>query len=246
MLPFPVIKNMGATPGANTNTTVLFATNLPAAPTNAMNANRDGMWGETAFGLAGATKFVLDLKHSHGGTLNSYKSNDRGATWKQLSSDQITPASIGTTHVEFLVGAFRDWKLEWVNGGTAQDPWIADMCLGDDPLEIGTSEPLKFSSLGAATTANVKSGPGRLYGITANNRNAAVRYLQIFDSTAGTGTVLYQWPVAATAGTITIGDDFFTPAGWAFATGITWGMSTTAGSYVAATAGETDVAGSYR
>ncbi len=228
---FARFKYTGTTPGADSSTYTLFTTTG---------------YGEGHLAMSGASKFVLNLKHSHGGTLNSYKSDDRGTNWRQLSSDPISsPASIGVTHVEYLVGALRDWKLEWVNGGTAQSPWVPDMVGMDSPLEDGAGDVSRFASLGAAATANAKAGAGNLYSITATNRNAAVRYLQLFDSTGATATVLYQWPVAVTAGLVIIGSDFFTEAGWRFSTGITWGMSTTAGSYVAATASETDVAGSY-
>lgn len=235
MSSFPQFKTTASTPGTDSNTYVLFSSTGYA---------------ERFFALSGISKFVLDLKHSHIGSLKSYKSDDRGTNWRQLSDDAISPASIGTTHAEFLVGAMRDWKLEWVNGGTAQSPWVVDMAGMDLPIEGGTVEPLKYTALGTATTANVKSGASRLFGIAANNRNAGVRYLQVFDSTGGTGTVLYQWPVGQTAATtpngLVVGTDFFTEQGWTFATGLTWGMSTTAGSYVAATAAETDIAITYR
>jgi hypothetical protein len=128
MEPFPNLKYAGATPGADANTYVLFATILPAAPTNAMNAN----WMESAFALLGARKFCLLLDHVQAGTLNAYQSRDRGATWQQIDSQAIAaPAATSSTVVDFVVEGLRDWKLEWVNGGVAQNPWQVNMSLSE-------------------------------------------------------------------------------------------------------------------
>jgi hypothetical protein len=127
----------------------------------------------------------------------------------------------------------------------AEDNQSGIIAVSQRKIALPTYCPATFTSLGAATTANVKTGGAVLYSITAANRNAAARYLQIFNSTSSTATVLYQWIVPGTSGQIIIGEEFFTPEGWFLSAGLTWGVSTTAGSYVAATASETDVAGSY-
>lgn len=126
---FSHLKYAGSTPGADANTYVLFATILPAAPTNAMNAN----WPAKAFQLLGVRKFCIDIDHVQAGTLNEYKSDDRGANWRQVSTEAVAaPAASGVTRREYLVEADQDWKLEWVNGGVAQNPWVVDMALSDD------------------------------------------------------------------------------------------------------------------
>lgn len=279
--PFSRFTHQGAAPGTDANTYILFATVGPVArarPTFPQNF----------FATNGVRKFCLDLDHSHGGTLNAYKSSDEGATWRQVYTETVAaPAASGVTQREWLVEGVQDWKLEWVNGGTAQNPWVADMSLSDDRASAGpagggfsaggnlkveeqlmpvaednirgvyavaqkklagaTYAPLAFSSIGAAATANVKAATGNLFAILATNRNAAVRYLQLYNSTASTaGTPVLQVAIPALgASSVILGSDFFTDEGWNFTTGITWGVSTTSGSYVAATAGETDVAGSY-
>lgn len=126
----------------------------------------------------------------------------------------------------------------------AEDNTNGVLAIAQKKLAVSTYAPSVFTNLGAATTANAKATAGNLYSITCTNRNIATRYLQVFNSTGSTATVLYQWAVPGSS-TVIIGEDMFTQEGWFFSTGITWGVSTTAGSYVAATASETDTAGSY-
>lgn len=121
------LKYQGITPGANGNTTILFTTTLSGS-TDVQNAQLP----ECYFALSGTRKFSLDLKHNQAGTLNAYKSNDRGATWRQVKTEAIAaPAATDGTLREWLVEGVRDFKLEWVNGGSAQNPWVVDMSLSD-------------------------------------------------------------------------------------------------------------------
>lgn len=123
MSAFSRISYTGSTPGTDANTYVLFAT---------FQATSNAQWPQDAFALFGMRKFALDLKHSHGGTLNAYKSSDRGVNWRQVSTEVIAaPAATAGTQREFLVEGVQDWKLEWVNGGTAQSPWVIDMSMSD-------------------------------------------------------------------------------------------------------------------
>lgn len=116
--PQPRVTYTGSTPGANTNITVLFST-VTAFPGKAMGA------------YGGIRRIGLDLAHSHNGTLNLYKSGDRGTNWSLVSTEAITAAAT-TTKKEFLVESLADYKLEWVNGGSAQTTWLVDILLGDD------------------------------------------------------------------------------------------------------------------
>jgi hypothetical protein len=126
--PHSNIKYTGSTPGADASTYVLFATILPAAPTNAMNAN----WGESAFAHMGVRKFSVLIDHVQAGTLNAYESIDRGVTWRQIDTVAVAaPAAASSTSVDFQVEGLRDFKLEWVNGGVAQNPWEVLQSLSD-------------------------------------------------------------------------------------------------------------------
>lgn len=98
--------------------------------------------------------------------------------------------------------------------------------------------PTRFSNMGANATLNVKATPGSVLAFVCANLNAAVRYLQLHDTAtvpAGAAVPAYSFPIAAN-GSIVIGADFFTTAGVAFATGIAFAFSTTAGTYTAGVA----------
>lgn len=99
----------------------------------------------------------------------------------------------------------------------------------------------------AAVSGSAKASSGQLFGFVANNRNAAVRYLMVFDSASAPNVgdaPLFQFPVPAITSTtdvgkLLLGSEFFAP-GWSFSNGITWGFSTTPNAYAAATAADHD------
>jgi hypothetical protein len=117
---FSQLKYTGAAPGADSSTYVLFNSVTATFP-------------ERAFGLWGVHKFCLDLKCNQAGTLNWYKSDDRGVNWRQMGTLAVAaPAATDSVLAEFFVASERDFKLEWVNGGSAQTTWFLDMSLSDD------------------------------------------------------------------------------------------------------------------
>lgn len=120
--PLTVWKYTGLTPGANANTYVLFST-VVALP------------GAGMLSSAGISRIKLGLEHDQAGTLNSYRSSNRGTTWIQLSTTAVAaPAASTTSEVDFLVDGYADWKLEWVNGGLAQT--IFDVVLVGTPQRV--------------------------------------------------------------------------------------------------------------
>lgn len=130
--PFARFSYQGAIPGADASTYVLFATVGPVAKA------RTGYLGANYFAQNGVRKFCLDLDHNQAGTLNAYKSSDEGATWRQVYTEAITaPPATGVTQREWLVEGVQDWKLEWVNGGVAQNPWVADMSFSTERANAG-------------------------------------------------------------------------------------------------------------
>lgn len=110
---------------------------------------------------------------------------------------------------------------------------------------VSTYAPSLSTSFGTATTANAKATPGILKGFSVSSINAAIRYFQIFNSTGSTATVLLSFPISAgsatVANSINIGEDVLGANGLYLSTGITWGISTTKDSYVAATAADHNV-----
>lgn len=111
------IKYIGATPGADPNTYTLFNT-----VTSQM--------GQRALGIHGIRKLFLSLKGNNAGTLKWYTSSDRGLNWVQLGQEAVAAlAASASIQRDYPVEAEPDFKLDWVNGGAAQNPWIINMAL---------------------------------------------------------------------------------------------------------------------
>lgn len=109
------------TPGADTNTYKIFST-VDVGSTN-----------NGALQRAGIRRMIVDMAHSDDGTLNEYKSQDRGVTWDLVSTEVVT-AGATTTFREYDISAYQDWKLEWVNGNVAQNPWRIDIAGDTEPF----------------------------------------------------------------------------------------------------------------
>lgn len=110
-----VFTYTGTAPGADSNTYVLFSS-VEALPGKRMHS-----------GL-GFKRFVVGVRHSSAGTINLYKSVDRGTTW--VLADTFSAASTTLEDLyDALVEHFDDFKVEWVNSGSAQDPWVVSMAL---------------------------------------------------------------------------------------------------------------------
>jgi hypothetical protein len=100
-------------------------------------------------------------------------------------------------------------------------------------------------SVQIATVSGVirDAGATQLYALQCNNRNAAIRWLQIFNATAA--PVSGQTPTFApylepASGMIVIGTDLFTASGVMLDAGFAFGHSIDSGTYNAATAGDHD------
>lgn len=93
-----------------------------------------------------------------------------------------------------------------------------------------------FSSNVATGTGTLKTSAGVIYSFRGENRNAAGRWLQLWDTAgaAGTGTLIDAIWIAA--GAVYQQEAVFYEQGVHFQTGITWGFSTTATTYTAGTA----------
>lgn len=105
----------GSTPGADSNTYVLFSS-VTAFPGKRMHS-----------GL-GMKRFVCGVRHSSAGTINLYKSADRGTNW--VLADTFSAASTTLEDLyDALVEHMDDFKVEWVNTGAAQSPWVVSLAL---------------------------------------------------------------------------------------------------------------------
>ncbi len=105
----------GSTPGADANTYVLFSSGT-AFPGKRMHS-----------GL-GMKRMVVGVRHSSAGTINLYKSADRGTNW--VLADTFSAASTTLEDLyDALVEHMDDFKVEWVNTGSAQNPWTVSLAL---------------------------------------------------------------------------------------------------------------------
>ena len=119
-------KYSGAAPGADTNTYAIFST-VTAFPF------------ACAAQQAGDKRLRITFDHIYTGTVNLYRSVNRGVTWTQvMTREHYAPAAAGCSVFDVPIEAFADFKVEWVNGGTAQDPWDVDIALCDqrDPADL--------------------------------------------------------------------------------------------------------------
>lgn len=119
---FSRFKYAGSAPGADSATYVLFSTVAAGLPAN-------------AFAMAGVHRVVADIKTANAEgnyTLNTYRSDDRGTNWKQLSTEAVTaPADTATIVRDYIVEQVADWKLEFVNNGTAKPTITVNFALTD-------------------------------------------------------------------------------------------------------------------
>lgn len=110
-------KYSGATPGADSNAYVLFST-VDAGMPESVCTSED------------AYHSVFDIEHDQAGVIKAYKSHDGGATWIQVAEQEATPAADATTVFDLRgVDQYPHWKVEWVNGGVAQNAWAVDHVL---------------------------------------------------------------------------------------------------------------------
>jgi len=114
------LRYMGDTPGADSDTYNLVDTTLLGG-------------GSNFFAHSGTAKVELFLKNADTGTLKEYVSEDGGVNWSQISETAVSAAAAtGQNAYSFVVEPYRDWKLDWVNGGSAQTTWVVSMALVSD------------------------------------------------------------------------------------------------------------------
>lgn len=112
-----------------------------------------------------------------------------------------------------------------------------------------------FSNYGAAVTANVKNSAALIKSIHAQNENAAIRYLQVFNLAAtptdDSSVPLFSFAIpagtAAVPGIVEIGENFFGSNGYYLSTGLSWAVSVDPDVYdlTGVTAGEHQINGVY-
>lgn len=114
----------GGVPGADSNTYLLFSTVVMFAGANVLAGT-------------GMKRLQLGLSNSQAGALNWYKSQSRltnssnAPTWTQIGTAAIAAGATAENDYDWLIEEYADFKLEWVNGGSAQATWVVDLALTD-------------------------------------------------------------------------------------------------------------------
>jgi hypothetical protein len=102
------VRYTGAVPGADTNVYPIF-NSVTAFP---------GCWMAQGTGLK---RLFVTIDHPEAATLKFYRSMDRGANWVQVGGDfAITASATDVSTFDGLIEGFPDFKLDLVNGGSAQ------------------------------------------------------------------------------------------------------------------------------
>ena len=108
------LKYGGTAPGADSNTYTIFTTVDGSIPRG---------WADQA----DLHVFRYDIKHSQSGTVKGYHSLDGGTNWVQFYDSGALAAPTTTDKDAVSIEGYRDFKFEWVNGGSAQATWVVNL-----------------------------------------------------------------------------------------------------------------------
>lgn len=111
----------------------------------------------------------------------------------------------------------------------------------DQNIVVTSPSYTGFVSLGVSAGGNIKNSAGQLFGIVATNANAATRFIQIFNKATGpilNDVPVLSYPVYPNYGTLMIDANLWGYNGLGFATGISWGYSSSWLTFTPATPAE--------
>lgn len=123
------VKVSGGTPIADSSEYVLFDSTL--------------CFGGGLMAVKGIDRAQFNPDNPAAGSLKSYSSPDKGVTWYLNSVTAVAPnASVITSGqavppYDFGLSGFVDWKLAWLNGGTAQTGWQPTLTLTRGQKVVG-------------------------------------------------------------------------------------------------------------
>jgi hypothetical protein len=87
------------------------------------------------------SRITFAVENSEAGTLKGYMSTNGGTNWDQVGGDIVVAAAAATDisgPYDFLVDTYKDFKIEWTNGGVAQATWRPIVKLIIDDRASGT------------------------------------------------------------------------------------------------------------
>ena len=169
-------------------------------------------------------------------TVSSRLVGYNGTTWDRIRASLTSPSSTFTGFLNQLPWAiFNTTPTTRTNGQGG--PLQAD---SNGYLLVSQGSWSRFQNLGANATLNVKSSSGRVLSVYMRNLNAAVRYLQLFNTATvpTTGDTPYYTFLIPASGYTVIDGTFFGPNGANFPTGIAFAFSTTEKTYTAGAASD--------
>lgn len=79
--------------------------------------------------MTGLRWFKYTIHNDQAGTVNFYFSDDGGAEWNLFKTTAVPIASSTSNTDSTLVEGYRDFKAEWVNGGTNQTTFNVNLSL---------------------------------------------------------------------------------------------------------------------
>lgn len=180
-------------------------------------------WDRTRSGLLGA-------QSSGTGIQNTLSMGRYNASAPTLTDGQMINNQLDINGNQKIIEQFAPVAEDNANGVIA---------VQSKPTASATYSPTVYTNYGSAITQNIKATSGNVFSFAAQNLNAAARYMQFFNTatTPSAGAVpALAFPI--NPGLTTILNTFFSSAGINFTTGIAMGISTTSGTYTAATAAE--------
>jgi hypothetical protein len=136
---------------------------------------------------------------------------------------------------------------------TAEDNTNGVIASTQKPVVSATYGYTTFTDFSTVTAYSLKITPGLLSSVVATNANIAVRWLQFHNKAsapASTNVPIMSFPMPAGTAlnpvVLILGSDFLGLNGTYFSTGVAIGISTTQGTYTAATAGDHTLNAQYK
>lgn len=184
----------------------------------------------------------------------AYLQGFNGTTWDRIRTAVTTVSSTLTGFLNTL-----PWSIYHATpttrtdgqGGPLESDTSGNLKVTDATAKAGENLPLDvhgvaqkavvsssysgqaFSNFGAATNASVTTVPTMLKSIHAQNENAAIRYLQVFNLAAAptddSSVPIFSFAIpagsATNPGICDKGSEFFGEAGYYLSAGLSWGIS---------------------
>jgi hypothetical protein len=113
-----------------------------ALPTGATTVN---MFDTTLTGVrdflnnARGNRFECSIQNDQAGSLLAYWSDDFGVTWNKYDTQAVAIPAAGASSgpFDYLIDSYKDWKLDWLNGGVTQTTFIVNMALVSGDRDAG-------------------------------------------------------------------------------------------------------------